>query len=597
MKQGKPTIADADPSLFLDQLKKLHGDFRAVGEKAINCVPPPKIQAKATDFLRGLQDASDVSLRAVDALGYAIDVLLFAPSLSGHTAIDRVISSGKIDDAEMEAAHLLGQATFHLFEITEDRGDGFLAATDLVSNERLVIFDPRSPMSPGGRWARRTCLYRGVHVTVGPATPLDDDLLAVAAPFTDKGWSSKRSLRCAEALYKHFIRHGDPLRGLDPVLFDDDDDDDDDDAFPFDIIYGPLHALAAEWARDDQIPEPTADVLQLIRAEAYEAPVFEIHRARYHAHHGGKARLAAAYDRVLLLQLETIHRRSSAGIRTSFETLDSLIATLREGTAGGEVPADAIAHFEEMCRRAKLAGTAKSNKGTREELDKVLSRIQALRGKTVERGCTEAEALLAARKVAEMLDQYGLSLGEIDVKTQACVGEGIETSRRRRSPLDECACAIAVFCDCRTWYEMTPQGHIRHVFFGLPADVAGARYLYEKIDEAFETETAAFKRSELYYAHPSAKRRSATTSFQAGLGHGIDAKLGKLKAERDAAFRASGGRDLVPVKRGVIEDELAALGLRLKALHADRKNLLAAAYKTGRVTGENLEWEEKIAAA
>ena len=596
MKQGKPTIADADPSLFLDQLKKLHGDFRAVGEKAINCVPPPKIQAKATDFLRGLQDASDVSLRAVDALGYAIDVLLFAPSLSGHTAIDRAISSGKIDDAEMEAAHLLGQATFHLFEITEDRGDGFLAATDLVSNERLVIFDPRSPMSPGGRWARRTCLYRGVHVTVGPATPLDDDLLAVAAPFTDKGWSSKRSLRCAEALYKHFIRHGDPLRGLDPVLLDDDDDDDD-DAFPFDVTYGPLHALAAEWARDDQIPEPTADVLQLIRAEAYEAPVFEIHRARYHAHHGGKARLAAAYDRVLLLQLETIHRRSSAGIRTSFETLDSLISTLREGTAGGEVPADAIAHFEEMCRRAKLAGTAKTNKGTREELDKVLSRIQALRGKTVERGCTEAEALLAARKVAEMLDQYGLSLGEIDVKTQACVGEGIETSRRRRSPLDECACAIAVFCDCRTWYEMTPQGHIRHVFFGLPADVAGARYLYEKIDEAFETETAAFKRSELYYAHPSAKRRSATTSFQAGLGHGIDAKLGKLKAERDAAFRASGGRDLVPVKRGVIEDELAALGLRLKALHADRKNLLAAAYKTGRVTGENLEWEEKIAAA
>jgi hypothetical protein len=34
-----------------------------------------------------------------------------------------------------------------------------------------VIFDPRSPMSPGGRWARRTCLYRGVHVTLGPATP------------------------------------------------------------------------------------------------------------------------------------------------------------------------------------------------------------------------------------------------------------------------------------------------------------------------------------------------------------------------------------------------------------------------------------------
>ena len=127
--------------------------------------------------------------------------------------------------------------------------------------------------------------------------------------------------------------------------------------------------------------------------------------------------------------------------------------------------------------------------------------------------------------------------------------------------------------------------------------MAGARYLYEKIDEAFETETAAFKRSELYDAHPSAQRRSATTSFQAGLGHGIRAKLNKLKAERDAAFRASGGRDLVPVKRHVIEDELAALGMRLKVLQTGRKNLLANAYKKGRITGENLEWEDKIAAA
>ena len=250
-----------------------------------------------------------------------------------------------------------------------------------------------------------------------------------------------------------------------------------------------------------------------------------------------------------------------------------------------------------LCRRAKLAGSAKTNKGNREELDKVLSRIQALRGKTVEQGCTEAEALLAAGKVAELLDQYGLTLSEIDMKTQSCAGEGIETSRRRRSPLDECAGAIALFCDCRTWYEMTPQGHIRHIFFGLPADVAGARYLYEKIEEAFETETAEFKRSELYDQHPSAKRGSATTSFQAGLGHGICAKLDRRKAERAAAFRASGGRDLVPVKRDVIEDELAAMGMRLKAVQTGRKNLLAKAYKKGRVTGENLEWEGKLAPA
>ncbi len=595
MKQAKATAAGTD-SLLLDQLRKLHGDLRAVGEKAFDCVLPAKIQAKAADFLRGVRDAPDAPLRAVEALGYAIDVLLFEPSMSGQTAIDRTMRSGKIGGAEMEAANLLRQAAFRLLEITKDSGDGLLAATDLVSNETLAIFDPKWPMACGGRWARRTCLYRGVHVTVGPATPLDDGMLAVAAPFMDRGRGLKRPLRCAEALYKHFIRHGDLLTGVDPDLLDGDDDDDELE-FPFDVSDGPLHALAAEWAQQSQLPEPDADVLQSIRSEAYEDRVFEMHRARYHAHHGGKARLAAAYDRILSLQLETVHRRTSAGIRTSFETLDSFAAKLKEGVASGEVPADAIAHFEEMCRRAKLAGTAKTNKGNREELDKVLSRIQALRGKTVEQGCTEAEALLAASKVAELLDQYGLTLSEIAMKAQRCAGEGIETTRRRRSPLDDCAGTIAVFCDCRSWYELTSQGNIRHIFFGLPADVAGARYLYEKIDEAFESETAAFKRSELYEAHPSAQRRSATTSFHAGLGEGIRAKLNRLKAQRDKAFRASGGRDLVPIKRNVIEDQLAAIGMRLKVIETGRKNLLANAYKKGRVTGENLDWEDKIAAA
>jgi hypothetical protein len=38
------------------------------------------------------------------------------------------------------------------------------------------------------------------------------------------------------------------------------------------------------------------------------------------------------------------------------------------------------------------------------ELDKLKTRIQALRAKTIDNGCTEEEALSAAAKVAELLD-------------------------------------------------------------------------------------------------------------------------------------------------------------------------------------------------
>src|SRR4051794_2555369 len=48
-------------------------------------------------------------------------------------------------------------------------------------------------------------------------------------------------------------------------------------------------------------------------------------------------------------------------------------------------------------------------------LDRLKTRIQGLRSKTTDNGCTEAEALLAATKVAELLDRYDLSLTDVEI--------------------------------------------------------------------------------------------------------------------------------------------------------------------------------------
>ncbi|MDR3423613.1 MAG: DUF2786 domain-containing protein [Alphaproteobacteria bacterium] len=575
------------------RLLQIHDRIRAVGGKAVDCVPAGKIQDKARDFFGVAGDDSNAQLRMIDAIGFAVDLGLFTPSMTGQTAIDRLIRNGKIATPEEKAAAaLLRGSIFRLIEITGDLGEGLFEATDLASGENLILFDQKMFCREGARWALRTCFYEGVNISAGPVTPINDPMMEEARPFIVKGRGLKNPLRCAEALYRYFIRYGNPLDGINPDLLSDEDDD-----FPYDADDGPVHELAAQWAKGNALPEPTPADLRVIRAEAYKEAVFETHHAAYLAHDWKLDRLAAAYDRILVIQLETIHRRCSAGLRTSHETLDGLAAEIKLGVASGNVGHGADTLFDDLCRRAKLACSAKAtNKGNREELDKILARIQALRGKTVEQGCTEAEALLAADKVAELLDRYGLSLSEVDMKEQSCSGEGIETNRRRRSPLDECVGTIAEFCDCRTWYEMTANGHIRHIFFGLPADVAGARYLYDKVEEAFDTETKNFKRGKLYESHCSSHRRSATTSFQVGFGHGICAKLDRLKESRTAAARATGGRDLMPIKNAVIEDELSNLGMRLRSIRANRKSVLAKAYNTGRITGENMDWEDKIAA-
>ena len=116
-----------------------------------------------------------------------------------------------------------------------------------------------------------------------------------------------------------------------------------------------------------------------------------------------------------------------------------------------------------------------------------------MRSKTTDNGCTEAEALLAAAKVAELLGQYDLSLTDVEIRDAPCEQREYETYRKKRIPLDACIGAIANFCDCRVWREKNQAGEARYVFFGLRSDVEVAHYLTELIDNAVRSELGRYK--------------------------------------------------------------------------------------------------------
>src|ERR1700682_5249001 len=67
-------------------------------------------------------------------------------------------------------------------------------------------------------------------------------------------------------------------------------------------------------------------------------------------------------------------------------------------------------------------------------LDRLKTRIQGLRCKTTDNGCTESEALLAAAKVAELLDRYDLSLTDVEIRDAPCEQREYETYRKKRIP-------------------------------------------------------------------------------------------------------------------------------------------------------------------
>ena len=221
------------------------------------------------------------------------------------------------------------------------------------------------------------------------------------------------------------------------------------------------------------------------------------------------------------------------------------------------------------------------------QLDGLKTRIQALRAKTIENGCTESEALAAAAKVADLLDRYDLSLTDIEIRETPCEQRAFETKRKKRVPLDGCVGAIAQFCDCRVWREKNAAGEARYVFFGLRTDVEVAQYLTEMIDGAVRSELGRYKTSKDYQRFRHNERHLANSSFTFGMVASIAEKLTAMKAARDAANENS-GRALVVLKSAVVDAELEKLSLNLRTRRASRRMVSADAYEAGGVAGASL---------
>ncbi len=560
---------------------------------AMGFVPRERGEALMRKFLprrdrdvEALDDARGLSM-AADAVLLAADLVLSQPSWSGMTAFDRLAKSragAKPEEAAALAA--LCQARFRLLRIERPAEHQGWLARDILSGEALHIAAPAlPPLEPATRlFGRVADLGGGQFCFAGAITPLDQAVYTVALQHpASAAKNPAAAARWVEAVYAYVVRHGTlDTPGLNRPLADAGDG------------YGEpapdtLRDLSAAWA-DLEGGAPDAALLAWTRQATDPATILDALAASVLAIDAGHADVALAFERMLAVQLETVRRREATGATAI--SLDAIARDLEDAMRRRGWPRRVRTLFDRL--RAEVSGGRLAGDPG---LERLIQRIQALRAKTVAQGCTEQEALAAAEKVAQLLDRHGLSLNELAFKAQPCEGIGIQTNRRRAAPIDACIPSIAAYFDCRVWQERCENAPLRYIFFGLRGDVAAAQYLYEMVERAFQTETDAFRASDVYFAM-AGERRSATNSFQTGLAQGIAGKLQSMRAARDAVMRSASGRDLVPVKAAMVDEEMAKLGLNLtKRVLSRAKSVLTGAFQAGQAAGERFEVSPAITRA
>ena len=235
--------------------------------------------------------------------------------------------------------------------------------------------------------------------------------------------------------------------------------------------------------------------------------------------------------------------------------------------------------------------------------EKIAAKIKALLAKQVSNGCTEQEAIVAAKKAAQLMAEYNITMTEAEV-----LAEGFEmhevaledkTHFLARELLEM---GVAIFTDTRIWTHRKTT--IK--FFGLRSDVIFARFLHDSLTEFVMRRVESFIAEQLadiakkFNVSPEEAKDwvnfdKALENFVIGITGRITERLKQTKVH--ARVRSESGKDLVPINKwSLVTQELRdkyyitlSKGV-IKSQHAPEPNAHAA----GRDAGNDASFNKPV---
>jgi hypothetical protein len=227
-------------------------------------------------------------------------------------------------------------------------------------------------------------------------------------------------------------------------------------------------------------------------------------------------------------------------------------------------------------------------------MESLIKKLQSLQNKTTANGCTEQEALHAAKKVAELLDKYGLSIEQLKLDTakdECSAGAFDLGSKRQTHPVVMCMSAIANYTSTKSWYKNGGSGPIEYTFFGFRTDVEIAGWLLKTFKEAMDTSYMVFFATYIGTLHWKTVRKA----FTDGMSDRLNARLHQLTEKRskppvmeaETEVDAPKSYELMVLKERNVEK--AFEGLKLRIRHSYRSYSTddsAEAYLAGAEAGD-----------
>lgn len=210
--------------------------------------------------------------------------------------------------------------------------------------------------------------------------------------------------------------------------------------------------------------------------------------------------------------------------------------------------------------------------------EKLAARIRALKAKTVENGCTEAEALSAAEMLAKLLAQYNMTLDEAEMRASPFEGHKEKHDDEAGERLWKVASAVADLTGARYWTSASGVFPVEINFFGFSHEVEVARYMLEICAHAMRGERARLARE----TWPRRLKRRQVIPFMDGMADRLAERIRAMKPP------APTGKGLVVLHGQLIDLAMADVGLKLRNTSARSSRDWAEGYEDGRSAADRV---------
>ena len=229
---------------------------------------------------------------------------------------------------------------------------------------------------------------------------------------------------------------------------------------------------------------------------------------------------------------------------------------------------------------------------TKDDIKRIIGVIEKLQEKTTDNGCTEAEALIAAEKVFELLSKYNLDLTDADFNKDkiSCVYMTFDNPNpKNRHAVTYCVVAIAELCNCVEFYNRKSN---KFHFFGFPHDAKYAVFLMGFAYQYIESAVNKYKLTPAYVNRNVHGRKLVirhSHGVAVGLSNKITSLMKKMKEEE-----TSNCTQLVLRKKDKVDVEFNAVHTNKLTKGKSRQFDLDEAFVTGYEKGMSAEINKPI---